>query len=138
MAWANRTGSLIAAFALFSGLAGWAQPLTTPQQKETLQQETLQQSIQRRQAFPFRPDCNGNTQEMAACLWQERDQADQRLLPLLGGSLPLERWRSVRHAVCERSAQRSQGGSILPILWLTCENELNATLLQQLTTPLGR
>jgi hypothetical protein len=129
---------LIATVALFSGAAGWTQPLTTPQQPETLQLETLQQSIQRRQAFPFRADCNGNTQEMAACLWQQRDQTDQRLLPLLGGSLPLERWRSVRHAVCERSAQRGQGGSIVPILWLTCDNALNATLLEQLTTPLGR
>ncbi|MCT0224930.1 lysozyme inhibitor LprI family protein [Synechococcus sp. CS-1328] len=112
--------------------------MTTPLETKTLQQETLQQSVQRRQAFPFRPDCNGNTQEMAACLWQERDQADQRLSPLLGGSLTLERWRSTRHSVCERSAQRGQGGSILPILWLECENTLNATLLQQLTTPLGR
>ncbi|MFM7674068.1 MAG: hypothetical protein ACKO5F_00395 [Synechococcus sp.] len=117
---------------LLPALASAAQP-GVPARAE----ETLQQSIQRRQAFPFTPNCSGNTQEMAAYLWQQRNQTDQRLLPLLGGAPPLERWRSERRAVCERSAQRAAGGSLLPVLWLQCENNLNEALLQQFT-PLGR
>ena len=99
--------------------------------------ETLAQSIERRRVFPFRPNCEGNTQELVACLWQRRDQLDGRLLELLGGSQELEGWRSARHGVCRRPAERGLGGSIRPILWFSCENALNTSLLQQLTPRLG-
>ncbi len=40
--------------------------------------ESLGQSIQRRQEFPFPARCEGNTQEMVACLWQQRVTNRQR------------------------------------------------------------
>jgi hypothetical protein len=74
--------------------------------------ETLAASIQRRLAFPFQPDCQGNTQEIVACLWQRRDRQDQRLATLLGSAEALETWRGARAAACRRSAERGSGGSI--------------------------
>jgi hypothetical protein len=88
-------------------------PSATPSQPPL---ETLAASIQRRLAFPFQPDCQGNTQEIVACLWQRRARA----------------------AACRRSAERGSGGSIQPILGLGCENALNATLIQQTAGPLLR
>ncbi len=111
--------------------------LPAPTRPAAQSSETLPQSIERRRAFPFRPNCEGNTQELVACLWQRRDQLDGRLLELLGGSRELEGWRSARHGVCRRPAERGRGGSIGPILWFSCENALNTTLLQQLTPRLG-
>ena len=100
--------------------------------------ESLSQSIQRRKDFPFPARCDGNTQEMAACLWQQRDRADLRLRRLVGNKQTLERWRAARLTVCQRSAERGAGGSIQPLLWLGCENALNTTLIEQLTSPLLR
>ena len=100
--------------------------------------ESLSQSIQRRQAFPFPARCDGNTQEMVACLWQRRDRGDLRLRRLLGNENTLERWRTARLAVCSHSAERGAGGSIQPLLWLGCENNLNTALIEQITSPLLR
>jgi hypothetical protein len=100
--------------------------------------ESLSQSIQRRQEFPFTPLCDGNTQEMVACLWQRRNHGDLRLRKLLGNEQELERWRATRLAVCRGSAERGAGGSIQPLLWLGCENALNSTLVEQITSPLMR
>jgi hypothetical protein len=100
--------------------------------------ESLSQSIQRRKDFPFTPLCDGNTQEMVACLWQRRDRSDLRLRKLLGNEQVVEHWRAARLAVCRRSSERGAGGSIQPLLWLGCENALNSTLLEQITGPLGR
>ncbi len=98
--------------------------------------ETLPESIALRRQFPFRPDCNGNTKEMLACLWRQRDRQDQRLQPLLGGPQELERWRAVRQRVCRRAAEKGSGGSIAPLLGLECELALNTSLLSQITTAL--
>ena len=100
--------------------------------------ESLSQSIQRRKEFPFPARCDGNTQEMVACLWQRRDRGDLRLRKLLGNEQALEHWRAARLAVCRRSSERGAGGSIQPLLWLGCENALNATLIEQITSPLLR
>jgi hypothetical protein len=100
--------------------------------------ESLSQSIQRRREFPFPPRCDGNTQEMVACLWQRRNHGDLRLRRLLGNEQELERWRATRLAVCRGSAERGAGGSIQPLLWLGCENALNSTLIEQITSPLLR
>jgi len=100
--------------------------------------ESLSQSIQRRREFPFPTRCDGNTQEMVACLWQRRDRGDLRLRRLLGNENTLERWRTARLAVCHRSSERGAGGSIQPLLWLGCENNLNTTLIEQITSPLLR
>lgn len=110
-------------------------PIAAPAQAPL---ETLAESIQRRLAFPFQPDCQGNTQEIVACLWQRRDRQDQRLATLLGSAEALEAWRGARAAACRRSAERGSGGSIQPILGLGCENALNATLIQQTAGPLLR
>ncbi len=99
--------------------------------------ETLQQSIQRLEAFPFQPNCNGNTKEIAACLWGQRNQGDLRLLKLMDAGT-LEPWRASRRRACEWVAAKAEGGTLLPIVWFSCENALNQTLLKQLTTPLGR
>jgi len=100
--------------------------------------ESLSQSIQRRKDFPFPARCDGNTQEMVACLWQRRDRSDLRLRKLLSNEQVLEHWRAARLAVCRRSSERGAGGSIQPLLWLGCENALNATLTEQITSPLLR
>jgi hypothetical protein len=100
--------------------------------------ENLSQSIQRRKDFPFPARCDGNTQEMVACLWQRRDRGDLRLRRLVGNEQALEHWRAARLAVCRRSAERGSGGSVQPLLWLGCENALNATLIEQITSPLLR
>lgn len=97
--------------------------------------ETLPQSIDLRSRFPFAPNCNGNTKEMLACLWRQRDRQDQRLQSRLGGSSELELWRAVRQRVCRRAAERGAGGSIAPLLGLECELALNTTLLDQIGTP---
>jgi hypothetical protein len=96
--------------------------------------ESLQQSIQRLRAFPFRPDGNGNTQEIVVCLWRQRNQADLRLRELTDAGT-LEPWRTSRRRACEQVTARAEGGTLLPILWFTCDNALNRTLLKQLTTP---
>ncbi|MEB3335219.1 MAG: hypothetical protein VKP70_09555 [Cyanobacteriota bacterium] len=98
--------------------------------------ETLAQSLERRRAFPFRSDCGGNTQEMVACLWDRRNTADTTLLRLLGRPETLEGWRASRHQVCAVVARKAEGGSVHPIVWLSCENGLNAELLRQLQRPL--
>ena len=100
--------------------------------------ESLSQSIQRRKDFPFPVRCDGNTQEMVACLWQRRDRGDLRLRKLLGNEQVLEHWRTARLTVCRRSSERGAGGSIQPLLWLGCENALNSTLIEQITSPLLR
>jgi hypothetical protein len=98
--------------------------------------ETLPQSIELRRSFPFAPNCNGNTQEMRACLWRQRDRQDQRLQTLLGSATELELWRGVRQRLCRRSAERGAGGSIAPLLGLECELALTTTLLDQIASPL--
>lgn len=100
--------------------------------------ERLNESIQRRQEFPFPARCDGNPQEMVACLWQRRDRGDLRLRKLLGNEQVLEHWRAARLAVCRRSNERGAGGSIQPLLGLSCENALNATLIEDITSPLLR
>jgi hypothetical protein len=86
--------------------------------------------------FPFRSDCNGNTQEMVACLWDRRNGADTTLLRLLGRSDLLEGWRASRRQVCGVAARKAEGGSVHPIVWLSCENGLNRELLRQIQRPL--
>lgn len=98
--------------------------------------DSLQQSRERGRQFPFRPDCGGNTQEMVACLWRRRDQADGALAPLLGRPELLEQWRASRRQVCGQAARKAVGGSIHPLVWLSCENALNQELLQQIHRPL--
>jgi len=100
--------------------------------------ESLSQSIQRRQEFPFPARCDGNTQEMVACLWQRRDRGDLRLRRLLRNENTLERWRTARLAVCSQSAERGAGGSIQRLLRLGCENNLNTVLIEQIISPLLR
>lgn len=99
--------------------------------------DTLAQSVQWLRQFPFRPDCDGNTQEMVACLWQQRNQADARLQRLLGSPTLLEQWRSSRRQVCERAGAKVTGGSLEPIVRLGCENTLNINLIQHLTQSLA-
>jgi len=41
--------------------------------------DTLRQLTQQLQRFPFQPDCVGNTQEIVACLWRQRNQDDATL-----------------------------------------------------------
>jgi len=131
--------------ALLGGLLGapapgaCAQPAPEPQPRRISLEliETLPESIERRRSFPFQADCNGNTKEMLACLWQQRDRQDQRLLPLLGGTQELELWRGVRQRVCRRAAERGSGGSIAPLLGLECELALDRALLGQITPPLA-
>lgn len=100
--------------------------------------DSLRQSQQQLRQFPFKPDCDGNTQEMVACLWRQRNQDDATLGRLLGGPALLEPWRASRRRVCERAAARAAGGSIHPLVWLGCENALNTTLIDQIARPLGR
>jgi uncharacterized protein YecT (DUF1311 family) len=97
---------------------------------------TLKQSQELLRQFPFQPNCNGNTQEMVACLWQRRNQADQALQTMIGDAERLERWRSGRRQACEVAAEKAKGGSVHPIVWLSCENALNKELLRQLRRPL--
>jgi uncharacterized protein YecT (DUF1311 family) len=73
---------------------------------------------------------------MVACLWQRRNQADATLAGLLGKPELLEPWRSSRRQVCRRAAEKAIGGSIHPIVWLSCENGLNKELLRQIRQPL--
>jgi len=98
--------------------------------------DTLRQSTQQLQRFPFQPDCDGNTQEIVACLWRQRNQDDKTLQHLLGSSALLERWRATRRQVCERAAAKAEGGSIHPIIWLGCEHKLNAALIKEISQPL--
>lgn len=95
---------------------------------------TLQRSQEQRRQFPFAANCQGNTKEMVACLWEQRNQGDRRLLRLLG-SAELEPWRASRHQVCGQAAAKAKGGSIHPIVWLSCENALNLELLRQIDPP---
>jgi len=97
--------------------------------------DTLAQSMQRLKDFPFTANCEGNTQEMVACLWQQRNQADLRLRQRLGSDRLLEAWRRNRADVCDVAAQPMANGSIVPLVTLGCENALNATLRKQLQPP---
>lgn len=99
-------------------------------------EESLRQSHEQLGQFPFQPNCGGNTQEMVACLWQRRNQADTVLAGLLATAELLEEWRASRRRVCGRVARKAEGGSIHPIVWLSCENALNQELLRQLQRPL--
>jgi hypothetical protein len=98
--------------------------------------DSLRQSRERLRDFPFQPDCGGNTQEMVACLWERRNQGDAALEDLLGSPALLEPWRSSRRSVCRQAARKAQGGSLHPIVWLSCENALNRELLRQIRRPL--
>jgi hypothetical protein len=98
--------------------------------------DSLRQSQDLLRRFPFAPNCNGNTQEMVACLWERRNREDRVLGALLGETERLEQWRASRRRVCEVVAQKGVGGSIHPILWLSCENGLNRELLRLLKQPL--
>ena len=111
--------------------AAGAAPLKAPA-------ETLQQSVQDLKAFPFKPNCDGNTQEIVACLWLRRNQDDAKLKRLLGSPALLEQWRAMRKQVCGKAAAKAEGGTIQPIVWVGCDNALNAALLKQITEPLGR
>jgi uncharacterized protein YecT (DUF1311 family) len=86
--------------------------------------------------YPFAPNCAGNTREMVACLWQRRNQADNALATMLEGTERLEQWRASRRRVCEIAARKAEGGSVHPIVWLSCENALNKELLRQIRRPL--
>jgi hypothetical protein len=99
-------------------------------------QDSLEQSREQRRQFPFQADCGGNTQEMVACLWERRNQGDGTLAKLLGRQEILEQWRASRRQVCRQAAEKARGGSIHPIVWLSCENGLNQELLRQLRRPL--
>jgi hypothetical protein len=99
-------------------------------------EDSLEQSREQRRQFPFQPDCGGNTREMVACLWERRNQGDAALAKLLGRPEILEPWRSSRRQVCRQAAEKARGGSIHPIVWLSCENGLNQELLRQLRRPL--
>jgi hypothetical protein len=98
--------------------------------------DTLQRSQDHLRQFPFAANCEGNTNEMVACLWRQRNQSDRRLLRLLGSAELLEPWRASRRKVCGQAAAKAQGGSVYPIVWLTCENALNLELLRQIDRPL--
>lgn len=129
-----RWGRAWLAAPLLAGLGGAAWDLgALPRQAGA---ETLRQSRDQRGHFPFRADCAGNAQEMVACLWERRNADDQDLLRLLGGPASLEPWRASRHQVCGRAAAKAQGGSVFAIVWLSCENDLNAALLRQIRKPL--
>jgi hypothetical protein len=99
-------------------------------------EDSLGQSREGLRRFPFRPDCAGNTREMVACLWERRNQGDASLAKLLGRPELLERWRASRRLVCRQAAEKAKGGSIHPIVWLSCENGLNKELLRQIRRPL--
>lgn len=118
---------------LVLAVAGWRVSPAAP-----AADDTLQQSREQLQRFPFQPNCGGNTQEMVACLWRRRNQEDATLARLLGKPEPLEQWRASRRLVCGQAAAQAQGGSIHPIVWLSCENSLNQELLRQLRKPLLR
>ncbi|MEB3323928.1 MAG: hypothetical protein VKM17_01165 [Cyanobacteriota bacterium] len=98
--------------------------------------DTLQGSQEMRKQFPFQANCNGNTQEMVACLWERRNREDRVLGALLGEKERLEDWRASRRRVCEVAARKAEGGSTHPIVWLSCENALNRELLRLLKQPL--
>jgi hypothetical protein len=115
-------------------LALWAALL--PPGSARAAEDSLRQSMQELQRFPFRPDCDGNTQEIVACHWRQRNRQDATLERLLGSSPLLEGWRASRRRVCETAAAKALGGSIHPIVWLRCENQLNATLIEQIRQPL--
>ena len=99
-------------------------------------EDSLRQSREELGQFPFQPNCGGNTMEMVACLWQRRNQSDSVLAELLATPELLEQWRASRRRVCGRAARKAEGGSIHPIVWLSCENALNQELLRQLQRPL--
>lgn len=99
-------------------------------------EESLEDSQMLLQQFPFQPNCAGNTKEMVACLWQRRNRADTSLLRLLGTKDLLEQWRASRRQVCAHAAEKARGGSVHPIVWLSCENALNQELLRQIRRPL--
>lgn len=101
--------------ALVWALAGWLAAPPTPAQAAD---DSLQKSKEMRKQFPFQANCNGNTQEMVACLWERRNREDGVLGSLLG------------------VAKKGEGGSIHPILWLRCENGMNRELLRLLKQPL--
>jgi uncharacterized protein YecT (DUF1311 family) len=109
-------------------------PLAAPPARAA--DDTLPQSVQQLRRFPFQPNCAGNTQEIVACLWQQRNRGDATLQRLLGSVELREQWRASRRRVCERVAAKAEGGSIQPIVWLSCENALNTTLIDQLRKPL--
>jgi uncharacterized protein YecT (DUF1311 family) len=100
--------------------------------------ETLQQSERQLSQFPFRPNCAGNNQEIVACLWQRRNQADLKLKALLRSPALLEQWRSSRRQLCAKAAAKAEGGSLYPLVALGCENSLNNTLIEQISRPLER
>ncbi len=126
--------------ALISALLTSAALLTGPADaapaKTKAPDDTLQQSVQGLKQFPFRPNCDGNTQEIVACLWQRRNQQDSRLQRQLGSSSLLEQWRRTRRQVCAKAAAKAEGGSMQPIVGLSCENTLNAALQEQISQPL--
>ena len=125
----RQVGPWLAALALVTSAASGPTPARASD-------ESLSQSRERLLRFPFQPDCGGNTQELVACLWQRRNEADTTLAGLLGKPELLEQWRSSRRQVCRQAAQKAMGGSILPIVWLSCENGLNKELLRQIRRPL--
>jgi uncharacterized protein YecT (DUF1311 family) len=127
------TGSTSMRLLLFAQVVMAAVLIPVPAQAAD---DTLRQSVQQQQRFPFRPDCDGNTQEIVACLWRQRNQDDATLQRLLGSSALLEHWRSSRRQVCERAAAKAEGGSIHPIVWLSCENKLSADLIREISQPL--
>jgi uncharacterized protein YecT (DUF1311 family) len=98
--------------------------------------DNLDQSVEQLRRFPFRSDCDGNTQEIVACLWRQRNQDDATLQQLLDSSALLEQWRTSRRQVCGRAAAKAKGGSIHPLVWLSCENKLNGALIKEISQPL--
>jgi hypothetical protein len=126
-----RGGWMVGGMAL--ALMGWIAATPVPARAAD---DTLQGSQEMRKQFPFQARCDGNSQEMVACLWERRNREDRVLGTLLGEADRLEQWRASRRKVCEVVAQKGVGGSIHPILWLTCENGLNRELLRLLKQPL--
>ena len=100
--------------------------------------DRLQQSERQLSQFPFRPNCAGNNQEIVACLWQRRNQADLKLKALLRSPALLKQWRSSRRQLCAKAAANAEGGSMYPLVALGCENSLNNTLMEQISRPLER
>ncbi len=127
-----------AARACLSGLAGLvvATGVAMGPPPAGAAEDTLRHSREQLRQFPFQPDCGGNTQEMVACLWRRRNQGDATLEGLLGTPALLEQWRTSRRWVCRQAAQKAEGGSLHPIVWLSCENALNRELLRQIRRPL--
>jgi hypothetical protein len=108
----------------------------TPPANET--PENLSQSIQRRKDFPFPASCDGNTQKC----WPACGNGGTAATSACANCSATNRCWSIGTPASWHSAAAQAsgvaGGSIQPLLWLGCENALNATMIEKITSPLGR